>query len=172
MPHSANDALRITDEGLALIERFEGFEPEWYPDPVGVRTIGFGWTGPLPAGFVAPLTPEQGRALLRHTVGRYEGAVRAAVDVPLRPHQFDALVSFTYNLGGGALRGSTLLTKLNAGDPAGAAAEFDRWVWAGGRVLQGLVRRRAAERERFEGGGRTLLQRLADRLGARRARPR
>ncbi len=150
MPHLANDALRISDDGLALIEQFEGFEPDWYLDPVGVATIAFGWTGPLPDGFTAPLSREEGRQLLRQTVGRYGDAVRDAIDVPLSQAQYDALVSFTYNLGGGALRESTLRRKLNAGDAGGAAAEFDRWVRAGGRVFDGLVRRRAAERALFE----------------------
>ncbi len=163
MPHAANDALRISDAGLTLIEQFEGFEPDWYLDPVGVPTIAFGWTGALPDGLTPPLTRGQGRQLLRQTVGRYGDAVREAIDVPLQQGQYDALVSFTYNLGGGALRQSTLRTKLNAGDPAGAAAEFDRWVRAGGRVYQGLVRRRAAERALFESAGPPTPSRLADR---------
>ena len=163
MPHPANDNLRISDAGLALIEQFEGFEPDWYLDPVGVPTIAFGWTGALPAGFSPPLTRAQGRELLRQTVGRYGDAVRDAIDVPLHQNQYDALVSFTYNLGGGALRESTLRTKLNAGDVAGAAAEFDRWVRAGGRVYQGLVRRRAAERALFESAAAPPPLRLAER---------
>ena len=73
-----------------------------------------------------------------------------AVKVPLNPNQFGALTSFTYNLGAGNLRSSTLLRKLNAGDYAGAAAEFARWNKAGGKVLKGLTRRRAAERALFE----------------------
>ena len=152
MPHPSNDALRTSDDGLALIERFEGFEPDWYLDPVGVRTIAFGWTGALPEGVDPPLTEAQGRRLLRETVGRYEDAVRRSVAVPLAQEQFDALVSFTYNLGAGNLASSTLLRLLNAGDAAGAAEQFDRWVMAGGRALPGLVRRRAAERALFSRG--------------------
>lgn len=152
MPHPSNDALRISDVGLALIERFEGFEPDWYLDPVGVRTIAYGWTGALPAGLSPPLTRAQGRQLLRDTVGAYESAVRRNVAVPLAQPQFDALVSFTYNLGASNLASSTLLRLLNAGDASGAAEQFDRWVLAGGRPLPGLVRRRAAERALFASG--------------------
>ncbi|MDT0632138.1 lysozyme [Rubrivirga sp. S365] len=139
----------VSDAGLALIEQFEGFVPDWAPDPVGVPTIGYGWTGPLPAGFSPPLSRDEARALLRQTVEVYADAVRAAVTVPLTQGQFDALVSFTYNLGVGAFRRSTLLRRINAGD-ADAAEEFDRWTFAGGRRLRGLVRRRAAERALFE----------------------
>ena len=141
--------LAVSPAGLALIERFEGFVADWYLDPVGVRTIGFGWTGPLPEGTAPPLSRADARWLLHETIGAYADAVREAVTVPLSQSQFDALVSFTYNLGPGALRRSTLLRRINAGDPA-AAKEFDRWVFASGRRLPGLVRRRAAERALFE----------------------
>ncbi len=152
MPHPANDGLRISDAGLTLIERFEGFKPDWYLDPVGVRTIAYGWTGALPDGLAPPLTQAQGRQLLRDTVGSYERAVRRHVAVPLAQAQFDALVSFTYNLGASNLASSTLLRRLNEGDARAAAEQFDRWVLAGGRALPGLVRRRAAERALFESG--------------------
>ena len=149
VPHPANDDLSLSLDGFDLIERFEGFEPDWYLDPVGVRTIAYGWTGALPAGYEPPLTHAEGRRLLRETVGPYEAAVRRLVAVPLAQPQFDALVSFTYNLGTGALAASTLLRKLNTGEP-GVGPEFARWVYAGGQVLDGLVRRRAAERVLFE----------------------
>ncbi len=150
MAHPSNDPLQISDAGLALIEGFEGFVPDWYFDPVGVRTIGFGWTGALPDGLVPPLTEAEGRRLLRETVGAYEAAVRRLVAVPLAQAQFDALVSFTYNLGASNLSSSTLLRLLNEGRPGEAAAEFDKWVLANGAPLPGLVRRRAAERALFE----------------------
>ena len=150
MPHPANADLRISDAGLTLIQRFEGFEPDWYLDPVGVRTIAYGWTGALPEDLVPPLTEAEGRRLLADTVGAYEAAVARHVDVPLAQAQFDALVSFAYNVGASNLAASTLLARLNAGRAVEAAAEFDRWVLAKGRRLEGLVRRRAAERALFE----------------------
>ena len=152
MPDPRNDALRLSDAGAQLIEDFEGYRADWYDDPVGVRTIGIGWTRELPEGFRAPLSRPEARRLLRETIGDYEHAVRRNVDVPLSQPQFDALVSFTYNLGASRLRESTLRKRLNGGDAWGAAAEFDRWVYAGGEVLAGLVRRRAAERALFESG--------------------
>ncbi|WP_420454397.1 lysozyme [Rubrivirga sp.] len=150
MPHPDNAALRISDPGLTLIQQFEGFEPDWYLDAVGVRTIGYGWTGALPDDLAPPLTEAQGRRLLADTVGAYGAAVVRHVEVPLAQAQFDALVSFTYNLGASNLASSTLLARLNEGRWDEAAAEFDRWVLAGGRRLEGLVRRRAAERALFE----------------------
>ncbi len=81
----------------------------------------------------------------------FEPAVRRYVRVPLKQHQFDALVSLSFNIGAGAFHRSTLLRKLNAGDVAGAAQQFHVWKWAGGRVQSGLIIRRAAERALFEG---------------------
>lgn len=150
MPHADNDDLTLSPIGLALIVQFEGFEPDWYDDPVGIRTIGYGWTGTLPDGLTPPLTEAEARQLLADTVGAYERAVRRHVDVPLAQEQFDALVSFTYNVGASNLAASTLLLRLNDGLFADAAAEFDRWVLAQGQRLEGLVRRRAAERALFE----------------------
>ena len=152
MPHPDNDDLRLSDAGIQLIEDFEGYRADWYDDPVGVRTIGIGWTRDLPEGFSAPLSRSEARRLLRETVGDYEHAVRRNVDRPLSQPQFDALVSFTYNLGASRLRESTLRKRFNEGDEWGAAEEFDRWIYGGGHVLPGLVRRRAAERKLFESG--------------------
>ena len=152
MPHPDNRSLRLSDDGLRLVEGFEGFRPDWYADPAGVQTIGFGWTGALPAAYRVPLSLADGRRLLRETVGRYEDAVRRLVAVPLSQRQFDALVSFAYNLGEGSLAESTLLRLLNVGDAWAAAREFDRWIYGGGVVLPGLVRRRAQERALFESG--------------------
>lgn len=147
--------MKTNDAALALICEFEGFMPRWYRDPVGVWTIGYGHTDS--AGYPRyaddkglVLTEADARTILARDLGQYERAVSEAVKVSLNENQFGALVSFTYNLGAGNLRSSTLLRKLNAGDYAGAAAEFGRWNKAGGRVLAGLTRRRAAERALFE----------------------
>uniref|UniRef100_UPI000225FC22 lysozyme n=1 Tax=Paracoccus sp. TRP TaxID=412597 RepID=UPI000225FC22 len=96
------------------------------------------------------ITKADARTILTRDLPRYEADVTRLVRVPLNENQFGALVSFTYNLGAGNLTSSTLLRKLNAGDYAGAAAEFPTWNKAGGKVLNGLVRRRAAERALFE----------------------
>lgn len=144
--------MRISDAGLALIKRSEGFRADAYRDAAGIWTIGYGHTGNVRAG--DRVTPAEGEALLRADLAVAEDEVARAVRVPLRQGQFDALASFVFNLGGPALEGSTLLRKLNAGDYAGAAAEFPRWCHAGQGVLPGLVTRRAAERALFDGEGR------------------
>ena len=88
---------------------------------------------------------------VRHELARTEYDVSRLINVPLTENQFGALVSFTYNVGSGNLKASTLRQKLNRGDYAGAADEFPKWRRAGGKILRGLVRRRAAERALFEG---------------------
>ena len=139
--------MHLSDSGVNLIKAFEGLRLSAYQDSGGVWTIGYGHTGGVQPG--ERITQGQAEELLRKDTGWAQDAVRQQVHVPLTQRQFDALTSFTFNLGAGALQGSTLLSKLNAGDYAGAQAEFGRFVHAGGRVLQGLVRRRAAEADLF-----------------------
>ena len=140
--------MQISKAGLDLIKQFEGLYLKAYRCPAGVPTIGYGHTAGVAMG--QTITQQQADDYLRRDVRQFERAVARLVTVPLTQGQFDALVSFAFNLGDGALAQSTLLRLLNAGDYAGAAAQFDRWNKAGGRVLPGLVRRRAAERALFE----------------------
>lgn len=146
----------ISPTGLAMVKHFESFFPRAYQDAVGVWTIGWGHTGLTHQdGTVRPgrvITREEGERLLAHDMRQFEGDVSSLVKVPLAQHEFDALVSFAFNLGAGNLKSSTLLRKLNAGDLAGAAAEFLKWDKAGGKVLRGLTRRRNAEAAMFRGG--------------------
>ena len=95
------------------------------------------------------MTQKQAEEILEEDIGTAEGVVIRSVEVPLSPHQFDALVSFVFNVGGRAFRGSTLLRKLNGGDYAGAAEEFRCWKYINGEVSRGLIRRRAAEEKLF-----------------------
>ncbi|WP_208952189.1 lysozyme [Rahnella sp. ChDrAdgB13] len=144
--------MQTSQKGLELIKHFEGCELTAYQDSVGVWTIGYGWTQPVngvPVGAGMTITQSVADELLVTGVVQYEQGVSRLVAVPLNQNQFDALVDFAYNLGVSALAGSTLLKKLNAGDYVGAADEFLRWNKAGGKVLSGLTRRRAAERELF-----------------------
>lgn len=141
--------MRTSDNGLALIRRFEGLRLRAYKDSVGKPTIGYGTTRGVTMGMT--ITAERAEALLREDVQRFEGHLDRLVRVPLTQGQWDALVSWVYNLGPTNLEQSTLLRLLNASDYAGAAAEIERWVHAGGKRLEGLVRRRAAERALFEG---------------------
>jgi lysozyme len=139
--------MTISDVGLNLIKRFEGLRLTAYDDGVGVWTVGFGHTKGVQPG--DKITEEQATDFLRIDVAEASDAVARLVTVALSQNQRDALISLVYNIGSGAFEGSTLLRKLNAGDHAGAADEFTRWNKGGGRVLAGLVKRRAAERELF-----------------------
>ncbi|WP_043632630.1 lysozyme [Chromobacterium haemolyticum] len=142
--------MKTSANGIKLIQGFEGLRLKAYQDSVGIWTIGYGHTGPdVTPGMV--ITQAQADALLARDLNRFESGVTRLVQVPLNQNQFDALVCFSFNLGLGALQGSTLLRLLNAGDYAGAAAQFPRWNKAGGKELPGLTRRRAAEQALFLG---------------------
>ena len=146
---AASGPQRTNSNGLRLIKSFEGLRLTAYQDAVGVWTIGYGTTRNVRRGM--RISRDQAEAFLQEDLVRFEKAVSDAVKVPINDNQFSALVSFTYNVGSGALRSSTLLKKLNRGDINGAANEFPRWNKAGGRVLAGLTRRRNAERALFLG---------------------
>ena len=135
-------------DALDLIRHFEGCRLVAYQDSVGVWTIGYGHTGTdvRPGMQIGQAEAEGFLAVDAGTAGR---AVERLVKVPLRQCEFDALVSFTFNLGARALEGSTLLRLLNAGSRWAAADEFPKWILAGGKILPGLVTRRAAERALF-----------------------
>lgn len=144
--------MRISENGINLIKQFEGCKLTAYQDSVGVWTIGYGWTQPVDGKTVAKgmvITQQKANQLLTEGVAQYEKGVTNLVTVSLNQNQFDALVDFAYNLGVNALKGSTLLKKLNTGDYAGAANEFTKWNKAGGKELAGLTRRREAEKSLF-----------------------
>lgn len=133
---------------------FEGFSARPYRDPVGVWTIGYGSTRgfenePI-TGSTPPITDAQARELMARDMWACSVEIAASCKVELTENQRVALMDFIYNLGSGNFRSSTLLRKLNAGDYAGAAAEFGKWTHAGGKVLAGLVKRREAEALLFE----------------------
>jgi len=139
--------MNISGKGLDLIKSFEGFRATAYICPAGVLTIGYGSTGPH-AKKGMTITEAQGEELLRKDVARFERGVSALVGETTQG-RFDALVSFAFNIGLGALESSTLLKKHKAGDYAGAAEQFARWNKGGGKVLPGLTRRRAAETDLY-----------------------
>lgn len=144
--------MKTSNSGVALIKGFEGKQLVAYDDGVGVWTIGFGTIKYLNGVRVKrgdKCTEAQAEQYLRNDLITFENALNQLVKVPLNQNQFDALVSFTYNLGETNLRSSTLLKKLNAKDYKGAAAEFLKWNKAGGKVMNGLVKRRKAEMELF-----------------------
>ena len=146
--------MKTSPQGLAIIKKFEGFRAKPYRCPAGVATIGYGSTYYADGRPVkmtdAPITEAQAQELLQATLAKYEDCVNGAVKMPINQNQFDAFVSFTYNLGCGAFRKSTMLQLFNTGYAGAAAAQFNRWTRGGGKVLPGLVARRAAERALFE----------------------
>jgi GH24 family phage-related lysozyme (muramidase) len=149
--------MTTSAEGLQLIEDSELFEAKLYNCPAGHCTIGFGTLvhkgpccgDPSETPFRDGITRERAASLLRMKVAACECEIRVVVKVALDQSEFDALVDFEYNLGEGALRNSTLLQKMNAGDYDGAAEEFGRWVYANHHKLSGLAVRRAKEKALF-----------------------
>ena len=136
-----------------LIKKFEGFRAAPYLCPAGVPTIGWGSTHYENGAPVKiddpPISRERADRMLERYVVRTRVRIRAKAP-GLSGARMEALESFAYNLGTGALFGSTLFRKVKAGDHVGAAQEFPRWIYAGGRKLRGLVRRREAEKDRYE----------------------
>ena len=129
----------VTQEGLDLIKRFEGFRPTIYFCPAGWPTIGYGHVVKVRerARFASGIGEETAEDLLRHDVQAAERAVLRLIRLPLADGQFDALTSFAFNLGAGALQRSTLRRKVNREEHARGPAEFRLWVWARGASAQG-----------------------------------
>jgi len=144
----------VESGAVNLVVEFEGFRAAPYQDPVGVWTIGYGSTRDSQGQAVTAATPVVTEDLAKALVARDLMAAAVAVNgnthVALNANQRAALQDFVYNLGSGNFKSSTLLRKLNAGDYAGAAAEFDKWDMAGGKHLAGLLRRRQAETDLFQ----------------------
>jgi len=146
------DEMLVSNLGIDLICDFEGKRLVAYDDGVGIWTIGFGTTV-YPNGIRVKkgdtCTEAQAKAYMQNDLKKFEYAVNDAVNIPLNQNQYDALVSLTYNIGAAAFSKSTLVKKLNAGDIRGAADQFDVWINAGGKRMQGLVNRRAKEKLLF-----------------------
>lgn len=146
----------INQDGLALIKSFEGYSPDAYRDPIGIWTIGFGsiWgmDGKRVTGDHQTISKLTAQALLRREVANSGRACRRLVGTDiLNNNQFSACVSFVYNLGSGSFKASTLRRLILRHDLGSAEGQFSRWVFAGGRKLKGLIRRREAERQLFAG---------------------
>ena len=136
---------------IDLIKRYEGFRPQSYQDSVGVWTIGYGTTRingqPVKAGMT--ITEDQALRLVKQEVNNLWSQIEQITKVSLNQNQMNALVDFAYNLGFNALKTSTLMKYINESQFDKAADEFGRWVFAGGKVLPGLVKRREAEKQLF-----------------------
>lgn len=142
--------MQLSDEGLRLIKSFEGYHRKLkdgsctaYRCPAGVLTIGWGCTEGVREGMV--WTEAEAEAALRREIAKFEAGVARLATVELNQNQFDALVSFSYNVGLGALGKSTLLKRVNAGQHDKVPAELAKWKRGGGKVLPGLVARRTRE---------------------------
>jgi lysozyme len=149
-PHSHHGDIfmirHLTQKGIQFIQHFEGFRATPYRCSAGVLTIGYGHAIKKGEDFTAvPLSQEAALTLLRRDVREAEQAVLRLIRIPLTDGQFDALVSFTFNLGSAALQRSTLRSKVNREEHHEAAGEFLKWCWAGGKKSAGLFRRRKAE---------------------------
>lgn len=147
--------MKMTEDALALIRQFEGFRGRAYLCPSGVWTIGYGHTshaGPPAVTRGKDITESEAETLLRSDVENFAKDVTKLLFRELNDKQFSALVSFAYNIGIGALRTSSVLKAINAGDFDAVPRRLQLWVKAGGRILPGLVKRRAAEAAMFMGG--------------------
>jgi lysozyme len=140
--------MKISEDGLELIKKFEGCETTAYQDSVGVWTIGFGHTKGVEEGQTCSV--EDAESMLADEMDEYEGYVNNMVKVELQQHEFDALVAWVYNLGPTNLGESTMLKVLNGGQFDRVPDEMNRWTRAGGKILEGLVRRRQAESLMFQ----------------------
>lgn len=146
----------INDAGIALIKEYEGFVPSPADDPVGFPTVGYGHKcqkpgcAELPPKYPLPLTPETASDLLKDDIPTYAKCLCDVLNkdtAKLNRNQWAALVSWTYNIGCGNMQDSTLIKRLNNGEDSNTVAreELPKWNKGGGKVLPGLVRRRAAE---------------------------
>jgi len=145
--------MKISAAGIELLKQFEGCRLTAYQDSVGVWTIGFGTTAGVKEG--QTISQVKAEEYLRFDLAIFEKAVTESLKVPVNQNQFDALVSFTYNVGVSAFRSSTLLNLINEKtDKKVVAAEFSKWVKAGNQTLPGLVSRRKAESELFLKGAK------------------
>lgn len=144
--------MKLSQKGIELIKQFEGYSSKAYPDPAtggAPWTIGYGTTKGVKPGMV--ITAQQAEKMLRDDVAKFESGVSSLVTAPTTQGQFDAMVSLAYNIGLGNFGKSTLLKKHNARCYTCAADQFRVWNRANGKVMNGLTKRRAAEREVYMG---------------------
>lgn len=146
---TAAAGLAISGAALVGIAMHEGYVPHAYQDPVGIWTIGFGETAGVKPGQTT--TPIRAMVQMLDSANAIAKGMVACIHVPIAQHEFDAYLSFTYNVGAGAFCRSTLAKKLNEGKYEEACAELKKWVYAGGKPLPGLVNRREQEYKKCMG---------------------
>ena len=145
--------MNINQATIDLVKRFEGLRLNSYKDPVGIWTIGYGTTTAAGVGVSVgagmEITEDQAEEYLRRAMGKFSEQILPHMKRMPTENQFGAMLSLTYNIGPTAFRKSTCIRRFNSGDIEGAAEALTWFNKAGGKVLRGLVRRRAAERELF-----------------------
>lgn len=145
--------MNVSDKCVNMIKHHEGFVRKPYQDPIGLWTVGVGHLigdgKILPKEWNKEFTDEEIDQILCEDLERFEIGIQRLTKVNLSQGQFDALVSFSFNVGLGNYQSSTLRAKLNRGDYEGASNEFWKWRRAGGKILKGLVKRRADEKALF-----------------------
>ena len=141
----------ITQRGLDLIKHFESFRSEPYICAGGYLSVGYGHVI-KPNEVFLEVTEAEAEALLLADVAIAERSVLRLIRIPLEDNRFDALVSFTFNVGGGGFQRSTLRQKVNREEHEEVPDEFRKWVYAGGRKLKGLIKRRELEASLYQGG--------------------
>lgn len=141
--------MKTSQAGVDLIKHFEGCSLDAYLCPAGVWTIGYGHTREVKEGDV--IDQEAAEALLIEDLEEFEGYVNSMTEIALKQNEFDALVSWTFNLGPTNLKTSTMLNRINYGPLSDVPYQMQRWNKAGGKVLAGLTKRRAAEAALWEG---------------------
>lgn len=140
--------MELSEKGINLIKNFEGCRLQAYKCPAGKWTIGYGHTGnDVKQGRC--ISKEQAENLLKQDLIIHCNNVSKLVKIPLKQNEFDALVSFEYNVGYGNFSKSTMLRLLNSGNKTAAVKEFDKWIYSGGKVLNGLKVRRKKEKAYF-----------------------
>lgn len=145
---AVDPAMKTSKKGIELITKYEGFSAKPYKEPNGNMAIGYGHQIKPGENFTT-IDKDYAKKLLQDDLVNAENSVKKYIFPDLEQKEFDALVSFTYNLGGGNLQKSTLRDKVNLGDKIGASREFGKWTKSQGKVLNGLVKRRKAEREMY-----------------------
>ena len=143
--------MKMNAKGRAIVKQFEGLRLDSYRCPAGVATIGYGHTGP-DVRIPMTITPGEAERLLDKDLARFETLLTAMLTgVPTSEDEFSAMCSLMFNIGPGRFATSTLLKRHKAGNKMGAANSFLSWIYAGGKKLNGLMRRREAERELYLG---------------------
>lgn len=166
--------MRTNKAGIELIKQFEGFRANAYKCPAGVWTIGYGHTSMAGAPIVKPgmkVSEKEAEDILRTDLVIFENSVKSAISVDLTPNQFSACVSLCYNIGAGAFKGSSVARFCNKKQWEKAADAFSLWNKAGGKILPGLTRRRAAEAALFSKDGTTAREEIRPTIDDPKGKP-